>query len=122
MKYLLGMLHSINASSNRGSKVANHKVLLFSKFAKQVEQIFRKLPKRLEWISFYTHDLPLITELCEEIRKISIENQVNKSKVKALVELRNNSDEAFQSIVNKKNLYLNQTMKKSNEIQITLIM
>ena len=64
-------------------------MLLFSKFTKQVETIFKMLPKRLEWLSFYTNNLPLIMEICEDVRKISIKNQLNKSQLKA-----------FQHIIN----------------------
>ena len=50
----------------------------------QVEKIFKNLPKRLEWRSFFNNDLPLITDICEEIRKISVENQLNKSQTKEI--------------------------------------
>jgi len=74
---------------------------LYNKFVKQVKEIFKKLPKRLEWMSFYVHDLPLITDICEEILKISVENQLNKSQNKAITDIKNTSEEAFQHIVNK---------------------
>ncbi|KPA16572.1 hypothetical protein MHK_003213 [Candidatus Magnetomorum sp. HK-1] len=32
-----------------------------------VEKIFKTLPKRLEWKSFYANDLPLIVGICEDI-------------------------------------------------------
>jgi len=69
------------------------------------------LPKLLEWISFYNNDLPLITDICEEIRKISVENQLNKAQTKAITDIRNTSEEAFQDIVNKANLCLNPKRK-----------
>jgi len=55
----------------------------------QVEKIFKRLPKRLEWRSFYNNDLPLITDICEEIRKISVENQLNKAQTKAITDIKN---------------------------------
>jgi len=67
----------------------------------QVEKIFKNLPKRLKWRSFFNNDLPLITDICEEIRKISVENQLNKSQTKAITDIKNTSEEAFQDIVNK---------------------
>ena len=67
VKYLLSKLHSIKVSKNKGSKVNENRMLGFSKFAKLVENIFKKLPKRLEWITFYTHDMFLITNICEKI-------------------------------------------------------
>jgi len=88
--YLLGKLHSIHISKNRQSTISENGMLLFSKFTKQVESIFQLLPKRLEWISFYTNDLPLIMEICEDVRQISLENQLNKSQFKAISEVKKN--------------------------------
>jgi hypothetical protein len=53
---LLGKLHSIHVSKNRQSTISENKIMLLSKFTKQVETIFQSLPKRLEWISFDTND------------------------------------------------------------------
>ena len=36
-----------------------------------VKKIFKNLPKRLEWKNFYVNDLPIIMEICEDIRQIS---------------------------------------------------
>jgi len=74
---------------------------LYNKFVKQVEEIFKKLPKHLEWKLFYVHDFPLITDICEEIRKISVENQLNKAQTKAIADIKKTSEDAFQDIVNK---------------------
>jgi len=101
VKTLLGKLHSIAISKKRGSNVPKNGISLYNKFVKQVEEIFKKLPKPLEWISFYVNDLPLITDICEEIRKISVENQLNKSQTKAITDIKNTSEKAFQDIVNK---------------------
>ena len=65
-----------------------------------VEKIFKTLPKPLELKSFYIHDLPLILGICEDIRKISLENQLNKSLIKAISDIKNTSPEAYQHIVN----------------------
>jgi len=54
----------------------------------------------LEWRFFYNNDLPLITNICEEIRKISVENQLYKPQTKAITDIKNTSEEAFQGIVN----------------------
>ena len=67
----------------------------------QVKKMFKRLPKRLEWQFFYNNDLPLITDICEEIRKISVKNQLNKAQTKAITDIKNTSEEAFQDIVNK---------------------
>ena len=101
---LLGKLHSTQVSQSRGSKVSENGTFLFNKFVKQVEKIFNTLPKRLEWKSFYLHDLPLITDICDEIRKISVENQLNKAQTKAIFDVKKNSEDAFQHIVNKRKL------------------
>jgi hypothetical protein len=65
-----------------------------------VENIFQKLPKRLEWQSFYTHDLSLMFDICDDIRKISLKNQLNKSQIKSLVDVKKNSPDTCQDIVN----------------------
>jgi len=66
----------------------------------QLEKVFKKLPKRLEWKSFYVHDFPLVREICEDIRKLSLENQLNKSQIKAVSEDKKTSQEVYQHIVN----------------------
>ena len=81
--------------------VPKNGISLYNKFVKQVEEIFKKLPKHLEWIVFYVHDFPLITDICEEIRKISVENQLNKAQTKAIADIKKTSEDAFQDIVNK---------------------
>ncbi len=48
VKALLGKLHSISISKKRGSKASKNADLLFNKFIKQAEKIFKNLPKPLE--------------------------------------------------------------------------
>ena len=74
VKTLLGKLHSITISKNRGSRISKEAELLFNKFVKQVEKIFKNLPKSLEWRSFYTHDLTLLVDICKEVQDISIQH------------------------------------------------
>jgi ParB/RepB/Spo0J family partition protein len=100
LNVLFGKLHSIQNSLDRQSKVSEKSQLLLHKFLQQLEKIFKKLPKRLEWKSFYVHDFPLVREICEDIRKISLENQLNKSQIKAISEVKKTSKEAYQHIVN----------------------
>jgi len=109
---LLSKLHSIHVRQNKQSILSEDEHILFSKFTKQVNKYFQMLPKRLEWISFYTNDLPLILEICDDIRDISLKNQLNKSQVKAILDVKNSSDEAFQAIVNNENT----KYSKKNEI------
>jgi hypothetical protein len=66
----------------------------------QVENIFKNLPKPLEWRSFYNNDLALIGDICEEIRTISLENQLNKSQTKAISDVKKQSTDAFAALVN----------------------
>jgi hypothetical protein len=50
-----------------------------NKFVGKVERIFTHLPKPQEWLSFYHHDLPLITSLDAEVKQVAIEERLNKS-------------------------------------------
>jgi len=81
---LLGSLHSIANSKNRGSQISKKSELLLNKFVQQLNKIFKNLPKPLEWRSFYNHDLPLITDFCEDIQGVSIRHQLNRSQTRAL--------------------------------------
>ncbi len=74
VKPLLGRLHSILSSKNRGSHVFKKAELLLSKFTQQLEQIFKNLPNYLEWRSFYLNDLPILMDFCEEVREASIQH------------------------------------------------
>ena len=93
-------MHSVRVSQNRKSTISENGVLLFNKFVKQVEKIFKKLPKRLEWQSFYTHDMSLILNICDDIRHISLKNQMNKSQIKSLSDVKKSSPDIYQDIVN----------------------
>jgi len=98
VKALLGKLHSITISKNRGSKISKKAELLFNKFVKQVDKIFKNLPKSLEWQSFYIHDLPLLMDISKEVQKISIQNGLNRSQTRALETLKTASVEEFQRV------------------------
>ncbi len=98
VKALLGKLHSISISKKRGSKVSKKADLLFNKFIKQMEKIFKNLPKPLEWRSFYRHDLPILMDISKEVQKISIQNGLNRSQTRALETLKTASVEEFQKV------------------------
>ena len=79
VKTLLGKLDSVRSSRERGSNVVSLAKKLFHKFMEQVEEIFKNLPKPLEWRSFYNNDLNLIVQADQAVRKVSIQNQLTKS-------------------------------------------
>ena len=48
--------------------------MLLRKFAQQLNIIFKTLSKPLEWHTFYRHDLPLLVDISEEVKNVSIRN------------------------------------------------
>jgi hypothetical protein len=78
VKRLLGRLHSITISKNRGSKISKEAEALFHKFVKQLEKIFKNPPKPLEWRSFFNRDLPILIDFCEEVQEVSIQHQLSQ--------------------------------------------
>jgi len=98
VKALLGKLNSIVISKIRGSKVSKEAEGLLHKFMQQVEKIFKNLPKSLEWRSFYNNDLPVLMDICEEVRKVSIQKGLNRSQTRALETLKEVSSEEFQRV------------------------
>ena len=108
VKALLGKLDSIVTIKIRGSKVSKEAESLLRKFAQQVEKIFKNLPKPLEWRSFYRHELPILMDICEEVQKVSIQHNLNKSQAKALAKLNSTSKNEFQRIVNRQSSSANQ--------------
>ena len=80
VRTLLGKLDSVRRSEERRSKITEEAKDLSHKFMGQVQQIFKKLPKPLEWRSFYNNDLPLLMDFCEEIRDADLEHHLNKFK------------------------------------------
>ncbi|ETR70463.1 MAG: hypothetical protein OMM_03226 [Candidatus Magnetoglobus multicellularis str. Araruama] len=97
---LLGKLNSVVNNHNKQSTISESRLQQVHKFMNPVKKIFKNIPKRLEWKSFYVNDLPIIMEICEDIRLIPLENQLNKSQVKAISEVKKSSAKAFQDIVN----------------------
>ncbi len=68
------------------------------KFMGRVEKIFKNLPKPVEWRSFYNNDLPILMDICQEVRKISIQDGLNRSQTRALETLKTVSQEEFQRV------------------------
>jgi hypothetical protein len=81
---MLGKLPSVSISQKRGSVVSKKGILLFNKFVKQGSKIYKNLPNLSEWQSFYVHDLPIIVDISEDVRNVSIRNGLNRSQTKAL--------------------------------------
>ena len=68
VKTLLGKLHSVANSKDRGSQISQEGELLLNRSIQQLEEIFEKLPKLLEWRSFYNNDLNLLVQAPQEVR------------------------------------------------------
>jgi len=69
-----------------------------SKFTGIVEKIFTNLPKPMEWVSFYTNDLPPITRLDADVRDLAIEQRLNKAQTKELAHLKKTAPQKFAAI------------------------
>jgi len=78
LKTLSARLDSVRSSQERGYEVSTQPKALFHKFVEQAEQIFKNLPKPVEWRSFYNNDLPLLMDFCEEVREVSIQPQLSE--------------------------------------------
>ncbi len=99
VKTLLDKLDSARRSKDRGYEISDQAAMTSHKFMGRVEQMFRNLPKPLEWRSFYNNDLPLLIDFSEEVREASVEHHLNKSQTRALAKLKEASEEEFQKIV-----------------------
>jgi ABC-type oligopeptide transport system ATPase subunit len=65
----------------------------------QVKKIVQNPPNQLELL-FFIHDLSLLTDICDKIKEISDKNQLNKSKNRTLLDIKKESKNAFQYIIN----------------------
>jgi ParB/RepB/Spo0J family partition protein len=97
---LLSKMNAVINNQHKQSQISEDRLQQVHKFVNPVENIFKKLPKRLEWKSFLVHDLPLVMGICEDIREISLKNQLNKSQLKAISDIKKSSPEVLQHIVN----------------------
>ena len=64
---LKGKLDSIRRSEQGGYEISDKAKMTSHKFMGSVQQIFKNLPKPLEWQFFYTNDLPLLLSTCKEV-------------------------------------------------------
>jgi len=78
VKTLLGKLDSVRRSEELGYEVASEAKLTSNKFIGSVQEIFKNLPKLVKWLSFYTHDLTLLVDICQEVQEVSIQPQLSE--------------------------------------------
>ena len=100
VKTLLDRLDSVRRSEQRGYEISDQAKMTSHKFVGRVQQIFKNLPKPLEWRSFYIHDLPLLLSTCKEVQDASIQHNLNKSQIKALAKLKKVSENEFKRLAN----------------------
>jgi len=100
VKTLLDRLDSVRRSEQGGYKVSDAARETSHKFVGSVQQIFKNLPKPLEWRSFYIHDLPLLLSTCKEVQDASIQHNLNKSQIKSLAKLKKVSENKFKRFAN----------------------
>jgi len=87
VKTLLVKLDSGRRSKGRGSTFTDKTRRLSNKFIGQVEQIFTRLPKPLEWLSFLNNDLPLVVDFCKDVQEASTQNGLNGAQTRSLQKL-----------------------------------
>ena len=96
VKVLLGKLDSMRRSKERGYNVNEELRQTSHKFMGRVGKIFKNLPKSLEWRSFYVNDLPILGDICKEVREESIRRGLNRSQIRALQKLKEASSKEYQ--------------------------
>jgi len=96
VKSLLGQLDSIRRSQSRGSEISFSSKALSHTYMGQVKKILKNLSKPLEWQSFYNNDLPILMDICKEVREEAIRRGLNRSQIRALQKLKEASSEEYQ--------------------------
>jgi len=69
----LGKLDSVRRSEEVGYEVSTQAKSTPNKFIGSVKEIFKNLPNLVEWLSFYSNDLPLPMDFYEEVREASMQ-------------------------------------------------
>lgn len=72
-----------------------------NKFVGNVERVFESLPRPVEWLPFFRHDLPLVTSITAEVREVATREKLNKSQTKALNEVAATAPEVFKQVAAK---------------------
>ncbi|MGA9771648.1 MAG: ParB/RepB/Spo0J family partition protein [Blastocatellia bacterium] len=70
-----------------------------NKFVANLESAFLKLNRRLDWQSYFAHDLPIIRAIPEAVRATAIEQRLNKSQTLALRDAYEQQPEAMARIL-----------------------
>lgn len=86
------LLRKLDSDRRRQTDYVSHK------FVGQVQSVFARHPKRLEWRSFFSHDIPLL-DLPEPAQELAIDKSLNKSQSKALGELAKKHKGEFENVV-----------------------
>ena len=73
--------------------------MLSNKSVRQLQKIFKNLPKPLEWRSFYIHDLNLLVDTPPEVKAVSVKQRLGKSQTRALGKLNSVSKDQFEESV-----------------------
>jgi phage N-6-adenine-methyltransferase len=92
-----GLLGRIKTASYNES-VSDAAIDFRNKFVSKVEYVFSNLPKPVDWVSFYQHDLG-ITAIPESIKQWAASNKLNKSQTKELAKLAKADPQKFEEIV-----------------------
>lgn len=97
---LLSKLDSVRRSEKRGYIPDEENRETSHKFMGRVEEIFKNIPKPMEWRSFLNNDLNLLIDISSSVQEVSIQHRLNKSQTRALANVQKSSESAFQEVVN----------------------
>ncbi len=78
VRVLLGKLKASRQGKERGYNPSRELIHTAHKFMRRVDQIFKNLPKPVEWLSFLNNDLPLLMDICKEVQEVSIQPQLSQ--------------------------------------------
>ena len=78
VKAFLGKLKASRRGKERGNNPSRELRHTAHKFMRRVHQIFKNLPKPMEWLSFLNNDLPILMDISEEVLEASIQPQLSE--------------------------------------------
>ncbi len=82
VKSLLMKLESVRKAIAKKETPSDELLAIRSKFAAETEKIFSGLPKPKDFITFASHDLPLLFTPAE-VQEFALKHRLNKSQTKA---------------------------------------